>query len=88
MSDTKLKTKDQWAFIALMALGHVPVEVISENMDDTRGCILTYVFDKSANDDFEKWMLGCSDGEMGVIRKVQQAQASFKNNLHRFNEHR
>lgn len=90
-----IETKDFWTMVALEVVGHITIEVKADDPKDGKSCVVTYCFPDDAAENLDRWMRGeigpvPKDGEpqtneFEIIRKVQQSQTRFKNNLHRFN---
>ena len=85
MSETaSIETKDFRTIVALITLGHVPTKIEAVDSESGRSKVIVYHFGKDAISDYEAWMRGVCDEPFGTIRRVQEAESQFKNNLHRY----
>jgi hypothetical protein len=78
------ETKDKWTILALRSKGHVPVR-IEQDKSASGSPILVYVFPGTAYEDFDSYSRG-EPFPVDDIRKIQQMDTEFKNNLYRHSD--
>jgi len=79
-----ISTKDQWTIIAMAVCSHAPVKIEPLEAQEGRSITLVYHFGEDAREDHDKWMRGVAEEPFITLRRVQQANTQFKNNLHRY----
>ncbi len=76
-------TKDHWAIVAMGLCGHIPVSIGLE-ANEAGGRSLMYHFNELAWTDYDDYMRGVPREPFSTLRRVEDEDRKFKNNLTRF----